>query len=111
MPYTINGPYAIIGTGSLDVNNYGSVTLNTNNSYTGGTTVALGTLTLAGVNTTTGATTLNSGTLNINNNNALGTGAALTINGGTIDNTNVQLGHFGNHQRDELEWRLCIWRH
>ena len=86
LPYTINGPYAIAGTTSLAVNNTGSVTLNNNNSYTGGTTVSLGMLTLAGANTTTGATTINSGTLNINNANALGTGA-LNINGGTIDNT------------------------
>ena len=90
LSYTINGPFAIASTGSLSVTNYGSTTLNTNNSYTGGTTVALGTLTLNGVNTTTGATTLNSGTLNINNANALGTGA-LTINGGTIDNTKGSL--------------------
>ena len=91
LPYTINGPFAIAGTGSLSVTNTGSTTLNTNNSYTGGTSVGGGgMLTLAGVNTTTGATTINSGTLNINNNNALGTGA-LTINGGAIDNTKGSL--------------------
>jgi fibronectin-binding autotransporter adhesin len=86
LSYTINGPFAIAGTGSLSVINTGSVTLNTSNSYSGGTTVSLGTLTLAGANTTSGATTLNSGTLNINNANALGIGA-LRINGGTIDST------------------------
>jgi autotransporter-associated beta strand protein len=90
LDYTIDGPYGIAGAGNLVLNSSGSVTLNTNNSYTGGTTVSLGTLTLAGANTTTGATTLNSGTLNINNNNALGIGA-LRINGGTIDNTSGAL--------------------
>jgi autotransporter-associated beta strand protein len=44
------------------------------------------TLTLGGANTYSGGTTLNVGALNINNANALGTGA-LTITGGTIDNT------------------------
>jgi autotransporter-associated beta strand protein len=84
--YTIDGPYGITGAGKVAVSGTGGVTINTNNSYTGGTSIANGTLSLAGVNTTTGATTINSGTLNINNANALGSGA-LTINGGTIDNT------------------------
>jgi autotransporter-associated beta strand protein len=86
LAYTINGPYGIAGTGSVLLNGAGSVTINSNNSYSGGTTISTGTLTLAGSNTTTGATVVNSGTLNINSANALGTGA-LTINSGTIDNT------------------------
>ena len=73
-----------IASGSVTKSGTGAVTLNTSNSYAGGTTINAGTLTLAGPNTTTtGVTTLNAGTLNINNAKALGTGA-LTINGGTI---------------------------
>ncbi|MGA3288104.1 MAG: autotransporter-associated beta strand repeat-containing protein, partial [Bacteroidota bacterium] len=57
------------GTGSIAVvkQNSGKLTINTANTYTGGTT-------------------LNAGTLNINNSSALGTIAGtFTINGGTID--------------------------
>ncbi|MDE2215490.1 MAG: autotransporter-associated beta strand repeat-containing protein, partial [Candidatus Omnitrophica bacterium] len=51
-----------------------------------GITVSGYRLTLAGANTYTSGTTLTAGVLNINNAAALGTGA-LTISGGTIDNT------------------------
>jgi len=47
-----------------------------------------GALTLSGNNTYSGVTTLSAGTLNINSSSAIGTGA-LTINGGTIDNTSA----------------------
>jgi autotransporter-associated beta strand protein len=61
-----------------------------NGSIAGGNSGQLtangGILTLGGSNALSGGTTLNSGTLNLNNNGALG-GGALTINGGTIDNT------------------------
>jgi fibronectin-binding autotransporter adhesin len=69
VPYYINGPYGIIGTGSLTLNGYSSVSLNTASTYGGGTT-------------------LNVGTLNINNASAIGTGP-LSISGAgtTIDNT------------------------
>jgi autotransporter-associated beta strand protein len=56
-----------IATGFLTKSGTGSLTINTANSYANGTT-------------------LNNGVLNINRASALGTGA-LTINGGTIDNT------------------------
>lgn len=46
----------------------------------------VGALSLFNANSYTNGTILSAGTLNINNNGALGTGA-LTINGGTIDNT------------------------
>jgi fibronectin-binding autotransporter adhesin len=65
--YTINGPFGIAGTGSVSITGTGSVTLNTVNTYSGGTTTG-------------------NGTLNINNASAIGTGP-LTISGGTIDNT------------------------
>lgn len=45
-----------------------------------------GATTLASANTYTGGTTLNAGTLNVNHASGLGT-AALTINGGALDNT------------------------
>lgn len=59
--------FGISGTGPLVKNGTGSVTLGNPNGYTGGTV-------------------LNSGRLNLNNAAAIGTGA-LTINGGTLDNT------------------------
>lgn len=67
--YTIGNLGSIIGPGSLTVtdSNGGSLTLNEANSYFGGTT-------------------LNGGTLYLGNSSAIGTGA-LTINGGTIDNS------------------------
>ena len=69
VPYYINGPYGISGAGSLNLNGYSSVSLNTASTYTGGTT-------------------LNAGTLNINNASAIGAGP-LNISGAntTIDNT------------------------
>lgn len=57
-----------IATGSLTKSGTGSLTLNTANKYTGGTT-------------------LNAGTLNLGNTTALGASGSLVINGGTIDNT------------------------
>ena len=50
------------------------------------TKLGVGALSLFNANSYTNGTILSAGTLNINNNGALGTGA-LTINGGTIDNT------------------------
>ena len=66
--------YTLSSTGSFGIssglvlkNGSGSVTINTANTYAGGTT-------------------LNAGTLNLNNSSAIGTGT-LTITGGTIDST------------------------
>ncbi|MGA2443069.1 MAG: autotransporter-associated beta strand repeat-containing protein, partial [Tepidisphaeraceae bacterium] len=105
--YTIGGAGAITGTTSVTLNGTGTVTISSNNSYTGGTTVNAGNLTLSGNNNfgagsvtvsggtatvsgsntyTTGGTVLNSGTLNVNGANALGSGT-LTIAGGTLDTT------------------------
>lgn len=66
--YTIAsaGSFGITG-GALTKSGTGALTLNTSNTYAGGTT-------------------LNAGTLNLGNASALGTGA-LTITGGTLDNT------------------------
>ncbi|WP_035608611.1 autotransporter-associated beta strand repeat-containing protein [Haloferula sp. BvORR071] len=64
--FSSSGSFGISG-GTLTKNGTGSVTLNTNNTYSGGTT-------------------LNAGTIRVNSASALGTGAVL-INGGTLDNT------------------------
>lgn len=67
--YTIDSTGGFwIQSGSLTKSGSGSLTLNTANKYTGGTT-------------------LNAGTLNLGNATALGASGALVINGGTIDNT------------------------
>ncbi len=50
------------------------------------TKAGTGALTLAGTNSYTGGTVLSAGVLNVNSTNALGSGA-LTISGGTLDNT------------------------
>ncbi len=99
-----NGDFAFWGTKKLDLG-MGAVTLGKSltvsckyniltvsgiiddgsNTYSL-TKADIGTLALAGANTYSGGTLLNTGTLNINHAQALGTGA-LTINGGTIDNS------------------------
>ena len=68
--YTISGGGGITGGGALVKNGTRTLTISTNNSFSGGTT-------------------LNAGTLNVNNNGALGVGA-LTINGGILGNTSGQ---------------------
>jgi autotransporter-associated beta strand protein len=65
--YTISGSGAINGSALLSKSGPGTLTISTSNGYTGGTT-------------------LNAGLLNLGNASALGTGA-LSINGGTLDNT------------------------
>ncbi|MHA3771838.1 beta strand repeat-containing protein [Verrucomicrobiota bacterium sgz303538] len=95
------GTLEIGGAGSLGttydagINNNGSLLYNTSaNSTLNGVISGIGsvtksgtsTLTLTGANTYSGGTNLTAGTLNVNNATALGTGA-LTITGGTLDNT------------------------
>jgi fibronectin-binding autotransporter adhesin len=65
--YTFGGSGSIGGAASLVMNGPGALTINTSNTYSGGTY-------------------LNGGALNLGNSAALG-GGALTINGGTLDNT------------------------
>jgi autotransporter-associated beta strand protein len=103
--YTISsaGGFGIVN-GSLVKNGNGSVTISTNNSYTGGTTVNNGTLILSGnnnfgtggvtviggiallsgTNTYSGATTVSGGTLVLSTADTIGTGS-VTVNGGTLD--------------------------
>ena len=70
---------ALGGAGNWALNNLvsGAIILTKNDA---------GVLTLTGANTHTGGTVLNAGTLNLNSTAAIGAGA-LTINGGTLDNT------------------------
>ncbi len=78
-----------LGAAGRTFNTAGGQTLAVVNVISGADTLAAagsGTLTLSGVNTYSAGTTLSLGQLDINNARAVGTGA-LTINGGTIDNT------------------------
>lgn len=84
---------------SLVITHNGSGTLLINRPISDGSTSSAvtkdgsGALTLSNINNFTGGLTLNAGTLNINNLYALGgttvTPGAVTINGGTIDNTSA----------------------
>ncbi|BCU78604.1 autotransporter-associated beta strand repeat-containing protein [Luteolibacter sp. LG18] len=69
LPYSISstGGFGIVGTGGLQKSGFGSLTLNTANTFSGGVT-------------------LQDGQLNINNASALG-GGLVTIAGGSFDNT------------------------
>jgi fibronectin-binding autotransporter adhesin len=67
LAYTLTGPGSIGGSGAVAINGGGTVTMAVANTYAGGTIV-------------------NSGQLNINTPTAIGPGA-LTMNGGTINNT------------------------
>ncbi len=62
----------------------GTLVLNGNNSYTGGTTVSAGTLQLSGANASAGATTVNGGTLILS-----GNGTLLSTTGVSISNRGV----------------------
>ena len=64
----------------------GTATMNGNNTITGSVLVNGGTLTLGGANSISSGVTLSAGTLNVANAGALGT-SAMTVNGGTLDNT------------------------
>ena len=74
--YTFNGS-TIAGPGALTKSGTAALTINTSNSYSGGTT-------------------LNAGTLNLGNISALGTGT-FTINAGTIDNTSGSAMQLSNN--------------
>ena len=65
--FSSTGGFGIGGTAILTKSGTGSVTLNTANTYSGGTV-------------------LNAGTINVDHASGLGTGA-VTVNGGTLDNT------------------------
>jgi autotransporter-associated beta strand protein len=104
LTYTISSAGGFgIASGSLSMNGSGTVTINTNNTYTGGTTVNAGTLnmtgnnnfgagivtvnggsaTFSGNNTYSGGTTITGGSLVMSGSNTFGTGG-ITVNGGAI---------------------------
>ena len=116
-----NGDFSFVGRNNVDLGT-GAVTLggnrtvNITQSYTtlregwvvddgintySLTKIGAGELTLAGANTYSGGTVLNEGKLSINNAQALGTGA-LTINGGTIDNSTT--GTMVNVNNNAQNW-------
>ena len=85
--YTFGGAGSIAGPTALLKNGTGSLTINTSNSYGGGTNLSGGVLNANAANSLgTGPVTLNSGALNLGNSAALST-VLLTINGGSLDNT------------------------
>jgi fibronectin-binding autotransporter adhesin len=87
--YTVSsgGGFGIAGTGLMVKNGGGSATINTTNSYSGGTTVNNGTLNANAANALgTGAVAVTGGTLNVNHASGLG-GGAVTMTGGALDNT------------------------
>jgi len=96
-----------IGNGSLTGTSYAASNTTGNaivsaNLLGGSVTLAksgAGTLTLSGTNTYTGATTLTLGTLNVNSTTALGGATStLNLNGGTIDNTSGSSITLANNQ-------------
>ncbi|MGN6371036.1 MAG: autotransporter-associated beta strand repeat-containing protein, partial [Phycisphaerae bacterium] len=66
--YTVSGPFGIVGNGSMSITGGGTVILKSQNTYSGGTTLA-------------------AGTLGINNSSAIGTGRLSIGAGTTLDNT------------------------
>jgi fibronectin-binding autotransporter adhesin len=104
--YTFSGTGSIAGVTSLVMNGPGSLTINTSNTYTGGTflnggvltagsngalgsaalSISGGTLNSNASETYAGGTILNGGLLNLGNSAALG-GGAVTISGGSLNNT------------------------
>ena len=86
----ISGAGSIIGTGGLTKSGSGKLSLDTVNTYTGGTTVNAGTL-VVGVNGAlpNGAVTVTGGTLQLAPNTGLAQMTALSITGnGTLDINN-----------------------
>ena len=85
--YTFGGTGSIGGVTSLVMNGPGSLTINTGNSYSGGTNLSGGVLNANAANSlSSGPVTISAGALNLGNSAAMGSGL-LTINGGTLDNT------------------------
>jgi autotransporter-associated beta strand protein len=88
--YTIGGAGSIAGTGSLSKSGTGNLTLNTVNTYTGGTNVAAGTL-VVGVNGAlpSGSVNITGGVLQLGMSTGLTQMTSLSISGlGQLDITN-----------------------
>jgi autotransporter-associated beta strand protein len=86
LDYTVSGNYGITGSATLSVNNGGTVTIATSNSYTGGTNLVNGVLN-ANATSALGAGTISvssNGVLNANVPSALGT-CTVNVNGGLLN--------------------------
>jgi len=96
---TLSGP---ILPGSVTVSNTANTYTFTGTAIDGVASLAksgAGTLTLASANSYSGGTTLSAGTLVLGNANAIGTGA-LTITGGSLDSSVVNLVNSGNNAQN-----------
>jgi autotransporter-associated beta strand protein len=100
--YSISGTGSITGSTGIIKNGTGTVTIATNNTYTGVTTVNAGTLELSGNNTLSGGAVFNGGTLVISGTTTLtptvNNGKLVIGNGGTtgaIGNGTITLGANG----------------
>jgi len=94
LAYTVQGAYGIAGGASLTKNGTANVTLNTTNTYTGGTTINEGTLTLGHATNTladTGAVTVSGGTLDVGANSDT-VGAVTLVSGSITGTTGVLTG-------------------
>ncbi len=98
--YTISGTGTIAGAGTLNVSGTGSLILATNNTFSGGTTVAAGSTLQLGMGGTTGnagtGAISNSGTVNINLSGSQsfpsavsGSGALANVGPGTVNSSGI----------------------
>ncbi len=88
---TFNGSGSITGTGSLHKTGYGSLEINTDNNYSGGTTLELGRIALGS------ATGLGSGEITMQNETILSVADGLTVNNDiALNGSKILLNAYGS---------------